>query len=211
MHNISARSWGFILPAEWPNVNEILKLARELSVKHYYILHDSDFDTETGELKKAHYHVIMSFKTPRKLRTISNYFSAYEQFKPNSFEKIRNINGAKRYLIHLDDGDKHRYDVSEVVTNDKDLVDQLIVDKSKLENLRMMREAYKNPPATLDEFLDLHEPMLAKMNTYQGAKFQRDLMYDYEKLRRNGSLTAPPTSTIVRGGAGKAFTAVQVA
>lgn len=201
MNNISARSWGFILPAEWPNVDEILKLARELSVKHYYILHDSDVDVETGELKKAHYHVIMSFKTPRKLKTISNYFSAYEQFKPNSFERIRNISGAKRYLIHLDDGDKHRYDVSEVVTNDKDLADMLIDNASRLEKRDMMVQAYRNPPATLEEFIELHNPLFVNMNGYQTLIATRHLMYDYERLRRNrGSLTTPPAPSIDRGG-----------
>lgn len=205
MTKITARSWGFILPADWPNVDDILKLACELSVKHYYILHDSDFDLETGELKKAHYHVIMSFKTPRNLKTISNYFSAYEQFKPNSFERIRNISGAKRYLIHLDDGDKHRYDVSEVHTNDKNLVDQLVVNVSQWEKSIMMLEAYENPPATRREFLELHKPMLAKMNDYQVHIATRNLLYDYERLRRNrGSLTTPPAPSIDRGGAGKA-------
>ena len=204
MNNLSSRSWGFILPAEWPNVDDILKLVTELSVKHYYILHDSDFDKETGELKKAHYHVIMSFKTPRKLRTITNYFSAYEQFKPNSFERIRNINGAKRYLIHLDDGDKHRYDVSEVVTNDKNLADMLIDNASRLEKRDMMVQAYKNPPATLEEFIELHNPLFVNMNGYQTLIATRHLMYDYERLRRNGSLTPPPAPSIDRGGAGKA-------
>jgi hypothetical protein len=205
MKQINARSWGFILPADWPNVEEILKLVTELSVKHYYILHDSDFDIETGELKKAHYHVIMSFKTPRNLKTIINYFSAYEQFKPNSFERIRNINGAKRYLIHLDDGDKHRYDVSEVHTNDKNLVDQLIENTSIWEKSTIMVDAYLNPPPTLKEFMELHKPLLAKMNAYQCAVMTRNYIYDFERLRRNrGRLTTPPAPTIVRGGAGKA-------
>lgn len=205
MTSISARSWGFILPAEWPNVDEILKLARELAVKHYYILHDSDVDLETGELKKAHYHVIMNFKTPRNLKTVSNYFSAYEQFKPNSFEKIRNISGAKRYLIHLDDGDKHRYDVSEVVTNDKNLVDQLQDDTSMLEKSDMMDTAYDNPPATYEEFKAIHRPLLAQMNAYQCFYVTRQLRKDYEVLRWNrGRLTAPPAPSIDRGGAGKA-------
>ena len=203
MNNISSRSWGFILPAEWPNVDDILKLVTELSVKHYYILHDSDFDIETGELKKAHYHVIMSFKTPRKLRTITNYFSAYEQFKPNSFERIRNITGAKRYLIHLDDGDKHRYDVSEVVTNDRNLADMLIDNASRLEKRDMMVQAYRNPPATLEEFIELHNPLFVNMNGYQTLIATRHLMYDYERLRRNGSLTNPPPQHIA-GGDGKA-------
>lgn len=204
MSTINSRSWGFILPADWPNVDEILKLAREVSVKHYYILHDSDFDMETGELKKAHYHVIMSFKTPRHLKTISNYFSDYQQFKPNSFERIRNITGAKRYLIHLDDGDKHRYDACEVITNDKNLVDQLVDNTSNREKSEMMIDAYLNPPDTLKEFIELHRPLMANANGYQLHIMLRNYMYDYERLRRNGSLTTPPAPSIDRGGAGKA-------
>lgn len=75
----------------------------------------------------------------------------------------------------------------------------------------MMNEAYNNPPATRSEFIELFKPSLVKMNEYQARKFQRDLMYDYERLRWNrGRLTTPPAPTIVREGAGKAYERVAV-
>lgn len=54
---------------------------------------------------------------------------------------------------------------------------------------KKMLEAYDNPPDTFTEFLEIHKPMLAKMNDYQLYMTVRNLFFDYESLRRNGSLT----------------------
>lgn len=195
MKQINARSWGFILPADWPNVDDILKLVRELSVKHYYILHDSDIDMETGELKKAHYHVIMSFKTPRKLGTVSNYFINFKELQLNSFERIRNITGAKRYLIHLDDADKYQYDSSHVVSNDKNLVDQLAINQSKCEGSMAISNALFNPPKTYEEFYEIHKPLLSKMNSYQVAMITYRMVDAWKEISRtpHTHTEAPPT------------------
>ena len=204
MKNISSRSWGVILPAEWANIEQILELVRSYSSKYYYILHDSDVDMETGELKKAHYHVIMTFKTPRKLGTVSNYFINFKELQLNSFEKIRNIDGAKRYLIHLDDADKYQYDSSNIVSNDKNLIDQLAINQSKCEASMEIANALFNPPKTYEEFYEIHKPMLAKMNSYQVVNITYRMVDAWKEILRQTPHThteAPPTPapTIVRG------------
>lgn len=203
MKNISSRSWGVILPAEWANIDQILELVRSYSSKYYYILHDSDVDIETGELKKAHYHVIMSFKTPRKLGTVSNYFVNFKELQLNSFERIRNITGAKRYLIHLDDADKYQYDSSNVVSNDKNLIDQLAINQSKCEASMAIANALFNPPETYEEFYEIHKPLLSKMNSYQLTQTTYRMVDAWKEISRtpHTHTEAPPTPapTIVRG------------
>lgn len=65
---------------------------------------------EIGELKKAHYHIIVSFENQRYLNAVADEIGLENRFleKPNSFKVIA------RYLIHLDDEDKAQYTLDEL-------------------------------------------------------------------------------------------------
>lgn len=69
-------------------------------------LHDSDL-LPTGKPKKAHYHVLALFPNPVPAASAARYFSLIDVTAPP--EMIKNARGYARYLIHLDDHDKHRY------------------------------------------------------------------------------------------------------
>ena len=66
-------------------------------VKWAYILHDSDVEKETGEIKKAHYHVYMEFENDRSFSRIAEVF----HIAVNNVQKAKSTRGAIRYLNHL--------------------------------------------------------------------------------------------------------------
>lgn len=77
--------------------------------EHAYILHDKDCDDD-GVLKKAHYHVIVNFKQARWNTALAKELD----IKTNYMQQIKNNDAMMEYLIHLNDEDKHQYDVSEI-------------------------------------------------------------------------------------------------
>lgn len=75
-------------------------------------LHDQDVNESDGEIKKPHHHVLTMYdgvKTPEQ----------YEEFR-NSFggvgmEFVQSVRGYARYLCHLDNPEKHRYNIDDVI------------------------------------------------------------------------------------------------
>lgn len=78
----------------------------------YVINHDKDKD-ENGEIVEGHTHVYLEYQTPRKTSTVANLL----EVETNFIELVRNKKGMLRYLTHMDDNDKHRYNSDEVITN----------------------------------------------------------------------------------------------
>lgn len=78
-----------------------------------YCLHDKDID-ENGDLKKPHYHFIVQLSSPRSLS-----FSLSDDFRVplNLIEPIHDWRHAVRYLVHYDDCNKYKYDVSCIVSS----------------------------------------------------------------------------------------------
>lgn len=75
-------------------------------------LHDSDISAN-GEPKKPHYHVQFMFdgvKTKEQVKDI------IEQINGVGIEVINCCRSYARYLCHLDDYNKHRYNVGDVVS-----------------------------------------------------------------------------------------------
>ena len=73
------------------------------------ILHDRDVD-ENGELKKPHWHVVISFRYQKTATAVAKLFG----IAPNYVQPASSKVGALRYLLHLDDPDKFQYEHSEV-------------------------------------------------------------------------------------------------
>ena len=74
-------------------------------------LHDSD-QTATGEAKKSHYHVLALFPNPVLDKAAAEYFRRAGVTAPP--EKVTNARGYARYLVHMDDHDKHRYNEKDI-------------------------------------------------------------------------------------------------
>lgn len=73
-------------------------------------LHDGDTNP-TGETKKAHYHVIVMFdgvKTEEQCQEI------VDSVNGTMFQKVSTLRGYARYLCHLDNPEKHIYDIDDV-------------------------------------------------------------------------------------------------
>ena len=69
-------------------------------------LHDKDTD-ENGELKKAHYHIMIIFDGPK---TIDNAQKLFDSINATKCQPINSVRGQARYLCHLDNLDKYPYD-----------------------------------------------------------------------------------------------------
>ena len=86
--------------------------------RYAYILHDKDV-LETGELKGPHIHVVLCAEKAKSSQSWIKHFSSLLDLEPEavSVEMQGSERKCIRYLLHLDDGAKHQYDRSEVVTN----------------------------------------------------------------------------------------------
>lgn len=81
----------------------------------YVITHDKDENPETGELIEPHTHFYIEYDTPRKISTVANLFKV----ETNFVELVSNRKGMLRYLTHLDQETKAKYDPEDVYTNGK--------------------------------------------------------------------------------------------
>lgn len=74
-------------------------------------LHDSDIDNETGEVKKAHYHVLLKFEGKKSLDNVS---SLVAKFGGVGCKVVQSARGYARYLCHLDNPEKAQYSPEDV-------------------------------------------------------------------------------------------------
>ena len=75
-------------------------------------LHDMDFNP-TGECKKEHYHVLLCFeslKSPAQAKEIFDLIGGV------GCERVNSIRGYARYLCHMDNPEKQRYNEDDVIT-----------------------------------------------------------------------------------------------
>ena len=61
----------------------------------------------TGEPKKAHYHVILSYEGPTTYNNVKRLTESLKQPIPQPLEQVR---GYYRYLTHEDNPEKYQYD-----------------------------------------------------------------------------------------------------
>lgn len=74
-------------------------------------LHDKDINP-SGEAKKAHYHVLVLFDTVKSVEQFKEFASS---FGGVGTEKINTVRGYARYLCHLDNPEKARYNENDVI------------------------------------------------------------------------------------------------
>lgn len=86
------------------------------------IKHDKDKD-EKGDLKTLHYHVVMQVNKVCRIGTMLNCISNIFKCNENqiTIDKCNSLCMQSRYLLHIDDFDKAKYDLFDVVTNDVDV------------------------------------------------------------------------------------------
>lgn len=135
--NYKSRTFSFLL---YPDTNERHAKALQVLPASYQflgILHDQD--TETDEFaevvpKANHWHCIIKFRTQRYLSAVA----AELDIEPNLFRDCKNFEGYARYMLHLDDPDKHQYDFNDMVGTLKPLAEKACIGEES-ESERFLR------------------------------------------------------------------------
>lgn len=86
--------------------------------KYAFCLHDKDEDEE-GNLKKAHYHLVLSCKYPVKYSDLLNHLELPSNCVtlPDSKHSPRSYRDMVRYLIHADSPKKYQYEIDNITAN----------------------------------------------------------------------------------------------
>lgn len=73
-------------------------------------LHEFDANP-TGELKKAHYHIVLCFDGPKSYEQVDELIRPLNCPKPI---KCNSLKGAVRYMAHLDNPEKFQYHLNDI-------------------------------------------------------------------------------------------------
>lgn len=108
-----ARAWTTVIyPDSAPkNFEEILR--DELVECLISPLHDKDKEPDGSGLKKAHWHVVLSFKNPV---TSEHAKEVFDKINGVGIQKVKDFAQLARYLCHLDHPNKYQYDPADVVS-----------------------------------------------------------------------------------------------
>ncbi len=74
-------------------------------------LHNRDVNKDTGEIKKDHYHLLIMFDGVKTREQAEELIS---EIGGVGCEVVKSISGYARYLCHLDEKEKNRYNVEDV-------------------------------------------------------------------------------------------------
>lgn len=91
-------------------------------ITYWFIEHTAD-----EEVSKAHFHIVIKFKSPTLFDIIKN------RFPYGKIENARNIKATVQYLIHLNDKSKKQYNWDQVLTNCKDMTPYKVLSRSQQE------------------------------------------------------------------------------
>lgn len=111
-----ARAWTAIVYPE-SAVDGWLDILRDQLVECLVSpLHDKDV-LPTGEPKKPHHHVVLSFKNPTTYSKACEVFEAIGAVvPPEDTCRVKDFRQMARYLCHLDQPDKYRYQMQDVTS-----------------------------------------------------------------------------------------------
>ena len=110
-----ARAWTAVLYPESAKENWLEILQDQLVECLVSPLHDMDVEP-TGEVKKAHYHVVLSFNNPTSYEKASEVFKTIGAVIPPENQcRVKDFRQMARYLCHLDQPNKHRYSTEDVI------------------------------------------------------------------------------------------------
>lgn len=112
MKNVRSKYWTIILYQDSDTLSFDTFKQKLFSLGEYiYILHDKDTNTETGEIIKPHYHVVLSFNNYKWLNSLSEELG----IPSNYFQPVRNLNDILLYLLHYDYDNKFNYSFNECI------------------------------------------------------------------------------------------------
>ena len=133
MSAVKKRNWTFVLypesaPADWREQLQKTGLLCAISP-----LHDRDVNPD-GEVKKAHYHVILCYSGPTSYDVVKRLTDSLSQPIPQPLEQVR---GMYRYFIHKDNPEKAQYSDDDISTlNGFDIRDFVELTGSEIDNIK---------------------------------------------------------------------------
>jgi hypothetical protein len=131
--NIKKRNWSFIVYLDSAPVDWIERLQRTGLQCAISPLHDKDLEP-TGEVKKAHWHVIAVYSGPTSYNVVKALSTNLNAPIPQALESVR---GYYRYFTHRDNQDKCQYDEKEIKTiNGFNVLDFLELTKSEVNAIK---------------------------------------------------------------------------
>lgn len=179
--SIKKRNWAFVLypesaPDNWRDLLQLSGLPAVISP-----LHDKDKDP-TGEAKKAHYHIILTYPGPTTYNAVKSFTDSLNQPIPQPLESVQ---GYYRYLTHEDNPDKYQYDKSDIVpVNGFDIHDY--IEMSKTEAMKIIKDIQQVIIAVdIREYSDLLDYLLeVNQEWWQVAVNHTMMLNAYLKSRR---------------------------
>ena len=179
--NNKIRNFAFIVykdsvSDEWEN------LLLDQCLNGHYIFHDKDVNPD-GTMKKPHFHVLIALDGPKSYNSIKRLVT-YLGGANGVFQEVNSLRGYARYLCHLDNPDKHRYDVNDVISmGNADYTLYIQTDKDKRtivkDIIKFCREnkiySYAN---LLDYCIEYRDDWFTVLNGYNGQ-----VIRDYIKSR----------------------------
>lgn len=109
-----SRNWSLIVYPESapPDWREILDQTGEKWIESP--LHDKDINELSGEPKKPHWHVIISFSNKKSVKQVKAVSDLLNTPEP---KKVGSLQGSVQYLWHRNNPEKYQYDKSEVIAH----------------------------------------------------------------------------------------------
>lgn len=124
-----SRTWRLMLYPDCDSHVQALEIIKE-NYSCAYILHDKD--TENDEIKKAHWHVVLTHPNAIWNTSLAEKLG----IELNYMKKGDNIEKALEYLIHFNHMEKYQYSVDEVYGNLKVKLCECIEKGVKSESMR---------------------------------------------------------------------------
>lgn len=178
------RNWTFIVypesaPENWYKILEEKMLDFVVSP-----LHDIDvLENGTGEVKKAHYHVLLCFKGNKSFDQIKEITDELNCPIP---QQVANCSGMIRYFVHKDNADKAQYNIADMrVHGDIDIISPFKTASSRYDAIREMRAFIKEQ--NIVEFEDIFD--YSAENNEEWFRYLCDscayIIQEYIKSRRH--------------------------
>lgn len=122
---LQSRIWFFSLVDEENNIPAIIEKLKNCSASQVFVIrHDKDKvkqDDGTTIPKRPHHHFALRFENPTLISTVANMFDL-QPCDYHLIQKAKNFKASCRYMLHLDQKEKHLYDIKElqVIKGEKD-------------------------------------------------------------------------------------------
>lgn len=178
------RNWAFILypesaPENWREVLQQSGLQCAISP-----LHDLDVNP-TGEVKKAHHHVIACYSGPTSYNVVKALCDSLNSPIPQALEQVR---GYYRYLTHKDNPEKVQYSDLDITTiNGFNISDYVEMTKSEVIKIKRDVQTFirDNDLVEYSDLMDLLQDMTECVEWYDVASNNTYFFEKYISSRRN--------------------------